>query len=92
MAKAIIGDKLYDTEKSEEVITYIEGDLYSIIPWKKIEKTLYVSLKGNWFTVTKRSHFGKPYITKMVREEVADILERLNEIELYKKHFGLEEA
>ncbi len=98
----LVNHKIYDIEKSEKIIQYSKAIEHTNLLGKtypRYEHTLYKTAKGNFFV-----HIGKyigtnfkyqdyDYIELLTEEEVKDILEELNEEELYKKLFGdLEEG
>ncbi len=82
----IIGDKLFDTEKAELIVSYERKLFYAGVP-RKIN--LYKTAKNRWFEVdtTYKS------CTEMTEKNVKYILSKLNLISDYEKCFGkLEEA
>ena len=92
----VIQDKIYDTEKAENVLDYfvlqpVELPGTSLVFKNKVPAKLYKTKKGNWFTVKNKK---EEYTATAISEsEVKEIFKKLNEVELYNKHFSeLEEA
>lgn len=103
MSRYLLNNKVYDTEKSQEIIKYkqgIEDKGLFITTYPKYEHTLYKSSKGQFFV-----HIGKyvgskdiyykdkDYIELQTEEQAKQTLEELNEIEKYIEVFNdLEEG
>ena len=101
--KYIIDHKVYDTEKSTEIIKYTQGIEHKglfVTTYPKYEHTLYKSQKGQFFVHigkyvgnTDVSYQDKDKIELLSEKEVKEILNQLNEVETYKKIFNdLEEG
>lgn len=92
----IMGLKKYDTETSEKVMVFLKSYPLQLLTghtvYTKRETILYKTKNGNWFITYKGDH-DKQESCRLREEEVKQILEDLNSVELYIKHFGkLEEA
>jgi hypothetical protein len=98
--KAIINNKIYDTDKCESLFTYHrkilkKGIFYDYDVW--YEAKILKTTKGTCLRYTNKS-LEKCYedINELViitEEEVKKVLIELNEIDLYQKEFGkLEEG
>lgn len=101
--KHLLNNKVYDTEKSKEIIKYskaVKTPFFNFFVYPKYEHTLYKTKKGVFFV-----HIGKylnsssviyndlDYIELIAEEEVKKILNNLNKIEEYEELFGkLEEG
>lgn len=101
--KYIIDHKVYDTEKSTEIIKYTQGIEHKglfVTTYPRYEHTLYKSQKGQFFVHigkyvgrTDISYNDKDYIELLSENEVKEILNKLNKIEIYNKLFDdLEEG
>ena len=101
--KYLINGKVYDTEKSQEIIKYTQGIEHKglfVTTYPRYEHTLYKSPKGQFFVhigeYVKQSavvYSDKDYIELLSEEEVKEILNQLNEIDKYKELFDdLEEG
>ena len=100
--KYLLNDKVYDTEKADKIITYIEkivckGMFFDTYP--EYEHTLYKTQKGNFFIHIGKyagkdiSYKDKDYIKLKTEDEIKSILTELNAVEIYEKLFGnLEEG
>lgn len=96
--KYLINGKVYDTEKSQEIIKYVQGVENKgmfITTYPRYEHTLYKSPKGQFFVhigkyvgKTDVSYSNKDYIELKSEEEAKEILEELNQIEKYIEVFG----
>lgn len=94
----LLDNKIYDTEKSKEIIKYIQGVEHKgliVTTYPRYEHTLYKSPKGQFFVhigkyvgKTDVSYNDKNYIELKSEEEVKGILEDLNQIEKYIEVFG----
>ena len=86
--KYIIDHKVYDTEKSTEIIKYTQGIEHKglfVTTYPRYEHTLYKSQKGQFFV-----HIGK-YVGRTdisYKEDAKKTLEELNEINKYIEIFG----
>ena len=101
--KYLLNNKVYDTEKSKEIIKYsksVKTPFFNFFVYPKYEHTLYKTKKGAFFV-----HIGKylnsssiiyddlDCIELITEEEVKKILNNLNKIEKYEELFGkLEEG
>ena len=103
MGKYLLNNKVYDTDKAEEVIKYkktIEHNGLFCKTYPEYRHTLYKTQKGQFFVHIGEyvgdfdvSYNNKDYIELLDIDEVKDILNRLNAIEQYKKFFDdLEEG
>lgn len=100
----LLNNKVYDTEKAEKILTYIKPIEYTGIfgyhSYPKYRHTLYKTNKENFFVhigeyvgKTDVAFSNKDEIKLISDEEVKDILNQLNEVEIYKKLFNdLEEG
>ena len=70
--KAIVSDKLYDTETSEIVFE------------QKPDEILYRTEKGNWFW----SHPFQPFVEPINEEQAKGIISRYCPVERYIEVFG----
>lgn len=96
--KYIIDHKVYDTEKSTEIIKYTQGIEHKglfVTTYLRYEHTLYKSQKGQFFVHigkyvgrTDISYNDKDYIELQTEEDVKKTLEELNEIDKYIEIFG----
>ena len=96
--KYLIGNKVYDTEKAQEIIKYIQGVEHKglfVTTYPKYEHTLYKNLKGQFFVHigkyvgrTDISYNDKDYIELQTEEQARQTLEDLNKIEKYIEVFG----
>lgn len=96
--KAIINDKIYDTDNCELLLTYkreiLNTNNFEFIKYKT---ELFKTKKGTYLRYTSNSSsFFYKDINELVilsKEEVKELLRRLNEVDLYQKEFGkLEEG
>lgn len=96
--KYLINNKIYDTETSEKIITYIKQiphkGLFNFISYPKYRHTLYKTKKGQFFVhigeyvgQTDISYSNKDYIELLSEDEVKGILNALNNIEKYEELF-----
>ena len=95
--KYIIDHKVYDTEKSTEIIKYTQGIEHKglfVTTYPRYEHTLYKSQKGQFFVHigkyvgrTDISYNDKDYIELQTEEDVKKTLEELNEIDKYIEIF-----
>ena len=93
----LINNKIYDTETSEKIITYIKQiphDGLFITTYPKYRHTLYKTKKGQFFVhigeyvgKTDVSYCNKDYIELISEDEVKGILNALNDIEKYQELF-----
>lgn len=91
MAAYFLNGKVYDTETAEKIIDYkrreevnsIFGGTISIMR----DTTLYKTNRGNWFYVMKFD-YNKTEAYAVDEEEVKKLLQNLNAVEIYEKHFG----
>lgn len=100
--KFIIEDKIYDTEKAEEIFKYRQkcwkeckypffGENFNFSEWKSV--TLYRTSKGKWFIVRKNKYDKEIEGIVQTDEEVKKTFSQLNKIDLYNRYFSkLEEA
>ena len=93
----ILNGKMYDTEKSQKIITYIKSIENKGITttYPKYRHTIYKTRNGAFFT-----HIGKYVGSAFIgfkdmdciqltnEDEVKEILELLNKIDIYEKLFG----
>lgn len=94
----LINNKVYDTEKAQEIIKYIQGVEHKglvVTTYPKYEHTLYKSSKGQFFVHigkyvgrTDISYNDKDYIELQTEEQARQTLEDLNKIEKYIEVFG----
>ena len=91
----IVGNKLYDTEKSEKILNYATIFKYkTAFGNSSVQKptTLYKTEKDNWFNIISINE-SKQEIKTLNLNDVKKIFLDLNKIELYEKYFDkLEEA
>ena len=103
MGRYLLNNKVYDTEKSEEIIRYIKPIKYNgliLNTYPEYRHILYKTQKGNFFVHVGKyvgnpdfSYGDKDYIELLSADEVKDILNQLNEIEKYEEIFDdLEEG
>lgn len=103
MGRYLLNNKIYDTEKSKEIIRYIKPIKFSgliLDTYPKYRHILYQTPKGNFFVHVGEyvgnpdiSYGDKDYIELLSADEVKEILNQLNEIEKYKEIFDdLEEG
>lgn len=103
MGRYLLNNKVYDTEKSEEIIKYIkpiEHNGLFVKSYPKYIHTLYKTQKGNFFVHVGEyvgdsdfSYGNKDYIKTLEVNEVKEILNKLNAVKEYKKIFNdLEEG
>lgn len=102
--KAIRDNKVYDTEKAEEVMTfYRETPVTGINLFGQEIKhnvsrecILYKTVKGNWFEHRKKMNTtmnSKDIIVLVNEEDVKSTFRSLGEVEKYEEYFEkLEEA
>lgn len=99
----LLNNKVYDTEKAQEIIKYIKpiehnGLFFKTYP--KYRHTLYKTQKGKFFVHIGEyvgnpdiSYDDKDYIELLSADEVKEVLNQLNEIEKYEEIFDdLEEG
>ena len=99
----LLNNKVYDTEKAQEIIKYIKpiehnGLFFKTYP--KYRHTLYKTQKGKFFVHIGEyvenpdiSYGDKDYIELLSADEVKEVLNQLNEIEKYEEIFDdLEEG
>lgn len=99
----LLNNKVYDTEKAQEIIKYIKpiehnGLFFKTYP--KYRHTLYKTQKGKFFVHIGEyignpdiSYVDKDYIELLSADEVKEVLNKLNEIEKYEEIFDdLEEG
>lgn len=103
MGRYLLNNKVYDTEKSKEIIRYTKPIKFSgliLDTYPKYRHILYQTPKGNFFVhvgeyvgSSNFSYGDKDYIELLSADEVKEILNQLNAIEKYKKIFNdLEEG
>lgn len=99
----LIKNKVYDTEKAQEIIKYIKQIEHKglfVTTYPKYRHTLYKTQKGQFFVhieeyvgQTDVAYSDKDYIELLSENEVKEILNKLNKIEIYNKLFDdLEEG
>lgn len=92
--KAVIKDKLYDTEGAEMIADWNNGELDSAVD--KVIEELYLTKKGNYFLYKygglMLEHEGKVGIKPLNEEEVKKWLEATKNAEAYIELFDPEEA
>lgn len=95
MSRAIIDNKLYDTEKAKEVVTFCRrvdmGPVMtgSMLHWTPSHKfTLYKTAKGNYFEHNEDTK----EITPRNEEWVKDLIRRLYPDKYIELFGGVEEA
>lgn len=98
--KAIINNKIYDTDKCESLFTYHrrilkKGIFYDYYVW--YEAKILKTTKGTYLRYTNKPlEKGYEDINELViitEEKVKKVLIELNEVTLYEKEFGkLEEG
>lgn len=98
--RAIIENKIYDTEKAEKIVEFtqrvITGQVFGHTRYDNREMHLYKTQKGAWF-IHKLLIEGYSNIREEIevidKGEVKEILIAVNDVENYEKYFGkLEEA
>ncbi len=100
--KYLINNKVYDTEKSQEIIKYIKPIEHKglfVTTYPRYRHTLYKTQKGQFFVHVGEcltqdiAYSHKNYIELLSDEDVKDILNQLNDIEKYTELFNdLEEG
>lgn len=103
MGRYLLNNKVYDTDKAEEIIKYRKtvkhnGLVFDTYP--QYIHTLYKTQKDNFFVHIGEyvgnpdiSYGDKDYIELLSTDEVKEILNHLNKIEIYEKIFDdLEEG
>lgn len=101
--KYLLNNKVYDTEKAEEILKYIktieQKSIWGLYCYPKYECTLYKTQKGNFFVHvgdyvgTEIAYSDKDYIELLSENDVKAILNQLNKIDLYNELFDdLEEG
>lgn len=99
----LLNNKVYDTEKAQEIIKYIkpiEHNGLFLKTYPKYRHTLYKTQKGKFFVHIGEyvgnpdiSYGDKDYIELLSADEVKEVLNQLNEIEKYEEIFDdLEEG
>lgn len=99
----LLNNKVYDTEKAQEIIKYIkpiEHNGLFLKTYPKYRHTLYKTQKGKFFVHIEEyvgnsdiSYGDKDYIELLSADEVKEVLNQLNEIEKYEEIFDdLEEG
>lgn len=99
----LLNNKVYDTEKAQEIIKYIkpiEHNGLFLKTYPKYRHTLYETQKGKFFVHIGEyvgnpdiSYGDKDYIELLSADEVKEVLNQLNEIEKYEEIFDdLEEG
>ena len=103
MGRYLLDNKVYDTEKAEEIIKYIKPIKHNglfLNTYPQYRHTLYKTQKGNFF-VHIGEYVGNPeilyddkdYIEILSADEVKEILNQLNDVEKYEEIFDdLEEG
>lgn len=94
----ILNNKIYDTEKAQEIIKYtqsIENVGLFVTTYPKYEHTLYKTKKGQFFVHIGKykgnsniSYDDKDYIELLSELKVKEILTELNEVEKYLELFS----
>jgi hypothetical protein len=92
--KAIIDNKLYDTEKATLIHQHVRKiqrkSILNTTILVPVDYDLYKTAKGNWFEVAKeRDSLKKPTIFSLTEERVKQIM--LNFPDEYQKLFGIVE-
>lgn len=96
--KAIINNKVYDTDKCELLLTYeseiLNTDKFEFIKYKtelfKTKKGTYLRYISNSLSIFYKNINELAILSS---KEVENLLKRLNEVDLYQKEFGkLEEG
>lgn len=102
--KYLINNKVYDTEKAQEIITYIkqvpQEGIWGLTSYPKYRHTLYKTNKGQFFVhigeyvgKTDIAFNNKDYIELLSENEVKEVLNKLNNVEKYIELFDdLEEG
>lgn len=97
--KAIINEKLYDTEKSELLFSYRRKYKGNELFWKPgycwcswADVDIYKTEKGNYFLKVIEEDWNKEYLEAIAEEKVKEIIKKLD-VKKYIKLFGkVEEA
>ena len=103
MGRYLLDNKVYDTEKAEEIIKYIKPIKYNglfLNTYPKYRHTLYKTQNGKFFVHIGEyvgnpdfSYDDKDYIEILSAYEVKEILNQLNDVEKYEEIFDdLEEG
>ena len=103
MGRYLLNNKVYDTEKAQEIIKYIKTIEHNGLFLKSYPKylhTLYKTQKGQFFAHIGEyvgnpnfSYCDNDYIELLSAGEVKEILTKLNKIEKYEEIFDdLEEG
>ena len=103
MGRYLLDNKVYDTEKAEEIIKYIKPIKYNglfLNTYPKYRHTLYKTQNGKFFVHIGEyvgnpdfSYDDKDYIEILSADEVKEILNQLNDVEKYEEIFDdLEEG
>lgn len=85
MARYILNDKIYDTEKSEKVFSFRRIENANVLGieygyW--VTADLCKTQNGNWFCVTSEN---KAYVYS--ESDVKRLLKELNQVDIYEEHF-----
>lgn len=94
----LLDNKIYDTEKAQEIITYIksvpcEGP-FNLTTYPRYRHTLYKTTKGQFFVHIGKhvkespvTYNDKDYIELLTEDKVKEILNQLNAIDKYEELF-----
>lgn len=98
----LLNNKVYDTEKAQQILKYRKtmehkGLVFTTYP--RYEHTLYKTKKGQFFVHVGKclendiAYPDKDYIELLSDNEVKEILNKLNDVQLYNELFDdLEEG
>ncbi len=101
MPKYIIDGKSYDTDKSTLIVSFRRrlgsvSEAFGIESKAWFDGRLYKTDKSNWFETIAKStntNWNNVHTHALSEDEAKQLLQSLNEVELYIEHFGeLEEA
>ncbi len=93
----LLDGKIYDTEKSEKIIKYKKGVEHKglfLTTYPEFEHTIYKTPKGNFFVHVGKylgekdiSYKDTDYIELISTSKVKEVLEQLNDVDIYEKIF-----
>lgn len=85
MARYILNDKIYDTEKSRKIFSFrhLENtNFFGIEYGYWVTAVLFKTQNGNWFYETSEN---KAYVYS--ENDVKRLLKKLNQVDIYEEHF-----
>lgn len=95
----LINNKIYDTEKSIKIKTFIKPiihkSLFGLYTYPIYQHTLYKTKNGQFFVHIGKyvgngniSYSDEDYIELYSEDKVKEVLNAINDIDTYKKLFG----